>query len=182
MEDNGFDRLGRNNFKPGSRFDVKRRPGTGLVINEKLAGSYRISPRKKGGLLSYEARDLSDFLGTPEVRVRISVGTIVVAPLLRFHSVARPVTEHWSITESVLTTPRGQTRLRSASPLNFPQTAASIEVEFDASNLVFATELIGNQRPARVVVRGIPVMVVVAGQFLRAAGYSETGNKGEFAR
>jgi hypothetical protein len=72
--------------------------------------------------------------------------------------------------------------LRSASPLNFPQTAASIEVEFDASNLVFATELIGNQRPARVVVRGIPVMVVVAGQFLRAAGYSETGNKGEFAR
>lgn len=182
VEDNSFDRLGRNNFTPGARFDVARRPGTGLVISESLMGSCRITPRKKGGVLSYEARDLSDFLGTPDVRVRISVGRIVVAPLLRFHSIARAATENWSITGCTLTTPDGTVDIRTGAPMNLLHTAACIEVSLDESNLVYATELIGNQRPGRVVLKGSPIMLTVGGQFLRAGGYSETGIAGEFMR
>lgn len=182
VEDNSFDRLGRNNFTPGARFDVARRPGTGLVISESLMGSCRITPRKKGGVLSYEARDLSNFLGTPDVRVRISVGKIVVTPLLRFHSIARPATECWAIVGLSLITPTGIADIHTATPLNLAHTAASTEVDLDESNLIYATELIGNQRPGRVYLRGTPIMLTVAGQFLRASGYGETTNPGEFIR
>lgn len=182
VEDNGFDRLRRNNFAPGTAFEVRRRPGTGLVIEQTLSGSCHVSSRRGAALLSYEAQDIGSFIGTPEIRVRIQVGRIFVTPLMRFHSVARTVTEQWSIEGDVLITPSGRTALRTAGPLHLPQTAASIEAYLDEQNLVFATELIGNQHPGRVIVRGNPVMMTVAGQFLRAAGYSETANPGEFAR
>lgn len=51
-----------------------------------------------------------------------------------------------------------------------------------AENMVFATEIIGNQRPGKVTVSGDNLMLVIAGQFLRAAGYSETQTPNEYAR
>ena len=182
IEDTGFDRLRRNNFAPGAAFQVCRRPGSGLLIEQTLLGSCHVSSRRGAGLLSYEARDIGGFIGTPEIRVRIQVGRIFVTPLLRFHSIARPTTEQWRIASDSLITPSGRTALRTAGPLNLPRTAASIEADLDERNVVFATELIGNQRPGRVLVRGNPVMMTVAGQFLRAAGYGETSNPGEFIR
>ena len=182
VEDNGFERLRRNNFAPGTAFSVRRRPGTGLVIEETLIGSCHVSSRRGFGVLSYEASDLGSFIGGPEVRVRIQVGRIVVAPLLRFHAVAKPAAERWVIAGGLVTTPGGEFELRSAGPLRLPQTAATIEANLDERNLVFATELIGNQRPGRVLVRGASVLLTVAGQFLRACGYGATGNPGEFSR
>ncbi len=182
VEDTGFARLGRNDFAPGTAFQVRRRPGTGLVIDKALLGSCHISSHKRAALLSYEARDLRDFFGTPEVRVRIHVGQVVVTPLLRFHSIARPATEHWTIAGGTLRTPAGVCDIRTVSPVTLIHTAASIDAVLDEMNLVFATELIGNLRPGRVVVHGEPVLLTVAGQFLRAGGYSETANAGEFVR
>lgn len=182
VEDNGFDRLRRNNFAPGTAFEVQRRPGTGLVIKQAVLGSCHVSSRRGAGLLSYEAQDLGTFIGTPEIRVRVQVGQILVTPLLRFHSVARPAVENWSIIGDSLITPSGRTALRTAAPLNLPQTAVFIEADLDEQNLVFATELIGNQRPGLVLIRGNHVLTTVAAQFLRATGYSETGIPGQFAR
>ncbi len=182
VEDNGFERLRRNNFPPGAAFSVRRRPGTGLVIEQTLIGSCHVSSRRGAGLLSYEAPDLGGFIGVPEVRVRIQVGQIVVTPMLRFHSVGRTVTEHWSIDGGKLTTPQGEMELRTAHPLSLPQSAACIEANLDERNLVFATELIGNQRAGRVLVRGTPVILTIAGQFLSACGYGVTETPGEFIR
>lgn len=182
VEDNGFDRLRRNNFTPGTAFSVRRRPGTGLVIERAAIGSCHVSSRRGAGVLSYEAQDLGGFIGAPEVRVRIQVGQIVVTPLLRFHSVSRPATETWTIVGDTLTTPSGALTLRTSAPLMLPQSAASIEADLDEGNLVYATELIGNQRPGRVFIRGNPVLTTVAGQFLRASGYTATATSGEFLR
>jgi len=182
VEDNGFDRLGRNNFTPGTAFTVERRAGTGLILRESILGSCHVSSRRGAGLLSYEAADLGAFLTVPDVRVRIHVGQIVVTPRLRLHSISRVATEVWSIAGHTLTTPAGVHGLRTASPLTLPHTAGTIEAHLDHSNLVCATELIGNQRPSRVIVRGESLMLTIAGQFLRAAGYSETGVPGDFAR
>jgi len=182
VEDNGYARLLRNNFAPGSPFSVHRRPGVGMVIEQSALSSCHVSSRRGAAVLSYEAKDLGIFLQTPVVRVRIHVGRIIVAPQLRFHAVARPAHEHWKIAGNILETPAGSLELRTAAPLNLPQRAECIEADLDERNLVFATELIGNQRPGRVIVRGNRVFMTVASQFLRAAGYGETANPGEFAR
>ncbi len=182
VEDNGFERLRRNNFVPGSAFHVRKRPGTGLVIEQTLIASCHVSSRRGSAVLSYEARDLAELFAGPDVRVRIHVGQIIVQPALRCHGVARPADEHWSIAGDTLTMPRASISLRSAAPLALPQTAATITVELDEQNLVFATELIGNQRPGRVKITGVKILLVVAGQFLRACGYGETDAAGEFVR
>jgi hypothetical protein len=182
IEGNDYDRLGRNGFTPGGRFNICRKPGFGVVIDESATGNYKVTPRRNSAVLSYEARDLGDFFGTPDIRVRIHVNKIVVNPLLRFHTVARPKTEVWQIRGAQLTTVTNVHELRTLAPLNLPQCAARIEAELDETNLVFATELIGNQRPGTVKIHGSSVLMIVAGQFLRAGGYSETGVPGEFAR
>jgi len=182
VEDNGFDRLRRNNFTPGTAFTVERRAGTGLILRESVLGSCHVSSRKGAGLLSYEAGDLGSFLSVPEIRVRIHVGQIVVTPRLRMHTVARAAAELWTISRTGLTTPSGVYDLRSTNPLSLLHTAGTIEAHLDEGNLVYATELIGNQRPGRVVVRGEALLLTIAGQFLRAAGYGETGTPGEFVR
>jgi hypothetical protein len=182
VEDSAFDRLNRNNFVPGTAFEVHRRPGTGLVISQAILGTCHVSTHKRAALLSYEASDLGSFLGTPEVRVRIQVGQIVVTPLVRFHSVARPATAHWSIKGEFLTTAGGVVGIRTATPLNLARTAGTIEAALDRLNLVFVTEIIGNQRPGRVLLTGEPILLTVAGQFLRAGGYSDGAIPGEFVR
>lgn len=182
VEDTGYARLQRNNFAPGSPFTVERRGGTGLIIRRAILGSCHVSSRRGAGVLSYEAADLSKFLPDPEVRVRIHVGQIIVAPRLRTYSIMRPATEAWTIDGLALTTPSGTHSLRSAAPLSLPHTAGTITVHLSTENLVFATELIGNQRPARVVLHGEPLMLTICAQFLAAAGYSPTETPGTFAR
>ncbi len=182
VEDTGYARLARNNFAPGCGFEVARRPGTGLIIQSSLVASCHVSSRRSVGVLSYEAKDLGEFLGTPEVRVRIQVGCITVTPLLRFHSIASVATETWSIVGDVIRTPSGTVALRSVRPLRLHGNVATIEVALDESNLVYATELIGNHRPGRVLLRGSPILVGVASKFLTAGGYSGTDQIGEFRR
>lgn len=182
IEDNGFQRLQRNNFSVGTGFRVHRRAGVGLVIEASVLASCHVSSRRGAGVLSYEASDLATLLPVPEVRVRIHVGRIIVMPSVRFHTIARPATEHWQVCGDELVTPGGTFGLRTPEPLRLPQVAAQIEVHLEERNLVYSTELIGNLRPSRVVISGEAVLLTVASQFLRAAGYSETANPGEFAR
>ena len=186
IEDNSFERLKRNNFTDDARFDVHRRPGTGLVIEQSPLGSCKITPRKASRLLSYEAKDLRSFFAGPEVRIRIHVGQIMVLPLMRYHAIAGThPSEHWKVTGTNLSSPAGLCDIRTLSPLALPHNAGTIEVDLCERNLVFATELIGNQRPGRVIIRATEeekVLQIVAGQFLRVAGYEETSVAGEFRR
>lgn len=181
IEENGFDRLRRNDFTPNTPFEVRRRPGVGLIIEQALIGSRHVSSRRGVGILSYESQDLGSF-ASPQVRVRIHVGQIIVTPLLRFHSVAQLAVEYWSILGDSLITPRGRTDIRTSAPLSLPQAASFIDAHLNEANIVFATEVIGNQRPARVAIHGGSVLMTVAGQFLRAAGYGETSVPGHYER
>ena len=182
IEDTGFDRLERNNFRPGTPFSVQRRLGTGLVIQQSLLSTTHVSARKGHGVLSYEAKDLGNFLGSPEVRVRITVGQILVIPRLRAATVHVRNDEVWTVKGSTLTTPHGQCDIRQEKPLFLRSRAATIEVALEEQNLVYATELIGNQRPGRVVLSGEPILVTVGGQFLAACGYGPGDQPGEFRR
>jgi len=48
----------------------------------------------------------------------------------------------------------------------------TIETHLAHPNVVIATKLVGNQMSGRVIVRDEPLMLIIAGQILRAAGYS----------
>ncbi len=182
IEETELNRLARNNFHQGTPFEACRRPGTGLVIKPALLSTTQVSKRKGQTILSYEARDLHSFLGCPEVRVRISVGQITVVPRLRAATILTPSTEVWTIKGSTLTTPAGECDIRTAKPLMLRNHAGTIEAALEEMNLVYATEVIGNQRPGRVLLTGAPVMVTVASQFLVACGYGPGEIAGEFRR
>jgi hypothetical protein len=171
LED-GFDRLSRNGFGPGTAFTVTPRGGVGLVLRVALLGSCHVSHRRRQAVLSYESPDLNSFLPAPSARVRISTSAIIVMPSLRVFSIGRQVTETWTVRGDILTTGDGQIPLGTIRPINFRQAPAMIEAEIDEANLVCATEVMGNAKAAAVRLTGDALPVRVAGQFLAAAGYA----------
>jgi hypothetical protein len=174
--------LGRNNFAPGTAFSVGHRPGRGLILRREVIGSHHVSSRRGSSLLSYEAADLESQFGGPAVRVRIHVGQIIVTPLLRYASILRPASEVWLIQGTSLFTPEERLDLLSPRPLSLSRTAAEIQVCIDTFNIVYATELIGNQKPARVVLSGNSTLQLVVGQFLKACGYGVGESAGQYFR
>lgn len=172
--EDSFGRLSRNGFVANSAFNVTPRPGVGLVLTPSVLGEYSITPRRGASVISLEQRGLSDLVRSREVRVRLCVKSIVVMPCLRAFHVARPTTGVWTIAGMTLTTPEGATDIGTPSPAGMRSTPARLDVQLSEANIVFATEIIGNATPAEVTLSGDPLMVVVGGQFLAAAGYGPT--------
>lgn len=170
--EDSFGRLSRNGFTAGTRFQIANRPGLGMVLTPSILG-LKVTPRRGGSLISYEARGLSDAVRASEVKVRVCVKSIVVMPCLRHFHIRAANGETWSIAGETLVTPHGQQDIVTPSPARFAATPALLEIDLTPGNVVFATEIVGNVKPGAVKLSGDAVMQVVAGQFLEAAGYSK---------
>jgi hypothetical protein len=169
--EDSYGRLARNGFVAGTGFDASHRAGVGLVITPSTLGSYSVTPRGQRSVISLEQRGLSDALRARDVRVRICVKSIVVMPCLRLFHVAKSVDQVWSIEGTDIFTPEGRASLLTTRPRTFRTSPLRIKFDARPENIAFATEIIGNAKPAEVELSGDELMCVVAAQFLRAAGY-----------
>jgi hypothetical protein len=138
--------------------------------------STHVSSRRRAAILSYESSRLSELLrDTPEVRVRVSVGTSVIMPSLRLFAIAsRRSEEIWRIAGDLLQRPEGVQQLTTRLPARFNKCPVRLDIALIEDNLVFATEIVTHVKPENVSLQGEPSMVALAGQFLRAIGYGVT--------
>jgi len=174
--EDSFGRLTANGFATGTGFAARQRPGVGLVLSPDTLGACHVSQRRGAAILSYEARGLTGALRTSDVRVRVCVKSIVVMPCLRLFHVGRGVNGEWSIAENRLHADGSVIDIATSTPLQMRKTPAVMSVALTEANIVFATEIIGNTRPAAVRLSGDRLLVTVAEQFLAAAGYAQDGD------
>ena len=171
--EDSYRRLSRNGFEVGTQFARRSRPGYGVILTPSVLGECAVSSRRGVPLLSLENGWLAKQMPSrdAEVRVRVCVGSVIVMPRLRIFHVGRTTHELATISEGTVEVGGKILPLHTAKPAAFGL-IAELKADLNWSNLVLATEVMGNSRPSRVQLSGDALCVRLAGKFLSEGGYA----------
>ncbi len=172
--EDSYHRLTRNNFSVGTQFTRRSRPGYGVILEPNILGEVTVSTRRGAPLLSLENSWLANQMPAQDadVRVRVSVGNIVVMPRLRTFHVGRRFSDEATIVGNILTAGANTRQIDTLAPASIGL-IGNLTAHLDWTNLVYATEVMGNARPECVALSGDVLCIRLAGKFLADGGYSE---------